>query len=426
MQIYTSMADIKEELQLAEELIGKKKYDDALQFLVKGFVKDPEKKKLYQMAAECLYKMEAPDEAALFEKAYNNFDSFDAFNDLGANYFRVNRFDLAMPFLEKAWKLSDKNPYVAHDLAVVYARMFKIDKAIQVIEQADPYKDFWNLYYWCKLNLLQNRTDGVQPAIQELLTFIENELKDDEQTISNNKIFELVEMSERLVSIENPQNIIYEWQFIQYGTMMLDLLNTSEKNLIGGRYIMKFGTYENIGTTLYKCKNLLSKLEYTVQEVKYLATPDSEILGKALARILQVNSTQFKPTEESKGCLIVAAHTSDYDIYPDLPEIKEGQLTFALNHNWLASSYICPDIIGFMSQKCSLPWEEGSNGKSENNEDSIARAVDKLLAQTSDANVSDEILNFYLERKHMLKGIGAQAGKLRSNFHVESPVTVGR
>jgi len=420
------MTDAVEAIKIAEGLIEKDEHKDALQILIKGFNADVNNKKLYELAIECLQKLEANEEVLLFQNALNAFESFDAFNNLGANYFDVNRIDLALPFLRKASDIDPENPYTAHDLAVVLSRQFKINEALDVLMKADPGKDFWNFYFWTKLRILNNEPDDVDKAITEMLQFLENQVKDEDITIPKQKVAELQEMLKRLDSVDEPKEHIQHWHFIQYGSMILDFLEKEDRYVAGGRYVVSFGTFNGIKGTCLKLKDYLASLDFEVKELQYLNDKNSTIIGKAIASILEIPATAYTPTEDAKACLIVGANTTDFDIYANLQEIKKGQLTFAFNHNWMRSSFICPDVIGVMTQKYSFPWEQPTEDASANEakpeEINIDSIVKEILAATATLQVNEEQKEFYLNRKELLNGINLKESAIRNNFMVESPV----
>lgn len=419
------MKDASEAIKIAEGLIEKNECKDALQILIKGFNADVDNRKLYELAIECLSVLGAEDEVLLFQNALNGFESFDAFNSLGANYFDVNRFDLALPFLKKASCLAPENPYTAHDLAVVFARQFKINEALDVLVNADPGKDFWNFYFWTKLRILNNDRQDIDVAIEKMLEFLDSDTREADVAIARMKVSELQDMFERLVSVEEPMMHIQHWHFIQYGGVVLDFLDKEDRYIAGGRYVVGFGTFNGIKGTCLKLKDYVRSLGFVAEELQYINDQNSKIIGMVLASILEIPASVYTPTEEAKRCLIVGANSSDFDIYANLQEIKPQQLVFAFNHNWMRSTYICPDVIGLMSQRYTFPWEQPqSDVLAKNIEQAIDvdSVVSQILASASTLTINKEQKNFYLERKKLLNGFGSKEGAIRHNFMVESPV----
>ncbi|HJT73604.1 MAG TPA: hypothetical protein VJ720_06290, partial [Chitinophaga sp.] len=102
-----------------------------------------------------------------------------------------------------------------------------------------------------------------------------------------------------------------------------------------------------------------------------------------------------------------------------------------LNHSWLGSAMITPDIIGFMSQSYWYPWGEGQMRINEttqevehtpaDNRTPAVIANDIYHAQPEEKDLSAQ-MDFYRKHAHALKGIGEHATLRRYNFLTESPV----
>lgn len=100
--------------------------------------------------------------------------------------------------------------------------------------------------------------------------------------------------------------------------------------------------------------------------------------------------------------------------------------TFSWNHNWLMSNFICPDIIGLMSQYNSFPWD-GGNYKM--NDDGTTtkilpdnRNCEEIAYEIVNVKVMEEmeVDDFYKGVVNKLKM--NQSSGHRYNFMVESPV----
>jgi hypothetical protein len=67
--------------------------------------------------------------------------------------------------------------------------------------------------------------------------------------------------------------------------------------------------------------------------------------------------------DENDMALLVMAHS--YDVmrltdeasFIDMAQARSGMIVFALDVRWTERQPMCPDIAGFLSQQCQLPWE---------------------------------------------------------------------
>ncbi|NBW36424.1 MAG: tetratricopeptide repeat protein [Cytophagia bacterium] len=423
----------KEDLAKAKEHFDKGEFQETLRTLMWGFKKDADFKPLYKLAADSLRKLNAADEQLLFEAINKNINDSNAFHNLGNFYFSVGHYDLAQTFYEKTLQLNPNNEEVPHDLAISYARRFQISKAVEVLTNSKS-NDFWNLYFLNKCKILDKKVEGVQEAINDLQSFLEGQPNQDDLVIPKMKVNELQETLQRFNTISEIQTHIRDWQFIQYGGAVLDYFEDGEHGdyVAGGRYVASWGSNESIKTITNKLKQFADKLSISFQGVVSLSDRDSEIIGRLLAKEFGVSFNFYEPTNSNQDCLVVSSDSSHFIEHQELNKIQNGQVVFSVNHNWLDSSIVSPDIIGFMTQTYSFPWAGGGlrvidmeSRKIERipqdnrSAEEIATDIFNIKQQQEDIN---KHLEFYAQRKSYLKGIGKLTNNNRYNFMVESPV----
>ena len=423
----------KEDFTKAKELFNKGEFQETMRTLAWGFKKDVNYKPLYKLAADSLGKLDASEEQKHFEAIIKNIKDFNAFRNLGNFYFSVGHYDLAQTFYEKTLQLNPKDEEAPHDLAISYARRFQISKAVEVLTNTTS-NDFWNLYFLNKCKILDKKVDGVQEAINNLQVFLDEQPTQDDVAIPKMKIAELQETLQRYNTIPEIQIHIRDWQFIQYGGVVLDYFEEGEERdyVAGGRYVASWGSNESIKSVANKLKQFADKLSISFQGIVSFNDRDSEIIGRLLALEFGIAFNFYEPTNHNQGCLVVSSDSSHFTEQEELNTIKNGQIIFSANHNWLDSSVISPDIIGFMTQTYSFPWSGGGmrviDMESRNIEkipsdnrstEEIAKDIFNIQQQQQDISTH---LEFYSERKDYLKGIGKQTNNSRYNFMIESPV----
>jgi len=409
-------------------------FQEALRTLSWGFRKDVNFKPLYELSEKCLTKLGGQNEANLFKNARKNFSNFQSFNNLGTHFYNEGHYDLALPFLKKAVEINSKNSDTVHDLAIVYARRFNIKQAIKVLENNNPQNDFWNYWFLTKLRVMDNQTNGVENDINELYAVLNNEPDKDAIAIPLQKVNEVKETFERLSVVGRPENHIRDWHYIQYGSVILDFFEDSEEYVAGGRYVASWGSNESVRQIVSKLSNYLNQFGKTFETVLYINDRNSKILGLVIGNELNIETKEYNNEIDLKNALIVGANSTDFDGLDELQKIKKGQMLFALNHYWLDSAQISPDICGFMTQTYSFPWDgggirivdiEADEKKTEKippdtrEESLIAEEISKLVVESP---IEDENLSFYLRHKEYLKGIGNKVNDDRYNFMIESPI----
>ncbi len=423
-----------EDYRKANSLFENGDFQESLRTLSWGFRKDVNFKPLYELAEKCLLKLGGEEEAQLFKNATKRFNSFQPFNNLGLHFYNEGHYDLALPFLKKAVEIDSTKGDTVHDLAIVYARLFNIQEAIKVLEKNRPENDFWDYWFLTKLRILANQTKGVENDINELFAVLNNEPDKESVEIPLQKANEVKETFERLSVVGKPNNHIRDWHFIQYGNIILDFFEDLEEYAGGGRYVASWGSNESIKEIVSKLSFYLKELDKTIEKILYLNDRNSKILGLIIGKELNVEAIEYNSQIEVKNSIIVGANSIDFDGMDELQKIKQGQILFALNHLWLDSAQISPDICGFMSQSYYFPWDGG--GFRIGDMEAEDKKIEKILPDTRDESViadeiskldfqtpiQDENLSFYLKHKDYLKGIGSKTNDNRYNFMIESPI----
>jgi len=415
----------------ASNFLLNENYTEALRQLTFGFQQDVDFQPLYRVATQCLQAIDGQEEAQLFGAAADAPTSYATFSALGNHFYLMEHYDLAIPFLAKAHRLQPQQRESAHNLAVAYARRFRIEEALQILESINPMEDFWSCYYWCKLRVLQQRTEGVSDALAALRRVIEEHPKPEELEIARLKVQEVTYALQRLQQIGTPRAHIQDWQFVQYGGMMLDFFEESDKYVAGGRYVAAWGDAASIKEILLRLADLLEKLQHAVGRVYFTGERDDAIVGMACAKILDVPSSALGELPLPSDALLVAADSASFGQVPATEDPSQVPLLFAFNHSWLQAAYVSPDIIGLMSQSYYFPWEEGrpvldpttrkvtQSGADPRPAAEIAEEI--AAAQTSGAG-SAIGMELYRQQRDYLSSIGSQAAEKRVNFMPESPL----
>ncbi|NVK66730.1 MAG: tetratricopeptide repeat protein [Flavobacteriales bacterium] len=406
-------------------------YQECLGALVGGFDTNVDYQPFYELAIKALNALGGEEEAQLFKNALNDFNSAESFKNLGVHFFQEGHYNLALPFFRKAVQLNPNDSDTVHDLAIVLARRFQIKEAITVLESFDPTTDFWNYWFWCKLKILAGETDGVESGLNQLTAILDQEPNQEAIRTPREKLEEVKESLKRFEAIENPRTDIQDWHFIQYGGVILDYFDETDDFVAGGRYVALWGGNETLKDVIFKLDKHLSNCSISIDRIYALEDRSSQIVGMAIAKHLGKSCETYSAGVDASNVMIVAANTSDFNPYSELSKIGSGQLTFALNHNWLYPASFSPDIVGFMSQTYSFPWDGGGikiNPETNETERTVpderepAKIAEEIHALPKSADYDDARLDFYIKHKELLKSIGNKANDTRFNFMIESPV----
>ncbi|MEZ4910411.1 MAG: hypothetical protein R2774_06085 [Saprospiraceae bacterium] len=411
-----------EEWLKAKEYFDKSDYSSALTTLVSGFKKDLYHKPLYELASICLDKMGGNDESVLFKKAISKLNE-KTFKELGNHFFKVEHYPLTWIFLEESFK-TNKDVEVANNLSIAYARRFDIKQAKATLESIKDKFDFWTFWFYVKMRILSNDTYGLEEQIRELESAFDPNTTNENIIIPKQKVRELRESFNRLQSVSNPEENIRDWHFIQYGSMILDFFYDDNQYVAGGRHVASWGNNEAIKSILKKLSGILKSKE--INKIVYANTKDSKVLGIALSQISNIPKEAYNSHIIYSNSLLLVGDSSEFNEFNNVESITNGNITFSFNHNWLQANFICPDIIGLMSQFYTYPWNGGNfkmnNDGTTSRTEPDSRDVELIAREIANCELKDEnkIDGFYHKVETHLK-MNQESGH-RYNFMVESPI----
>jgi len=421
-------------LQELKDLIEQGKYQDALRPLSLVFSEDPGLAESYHLAVMIMKELNGETEEKLFQAALDDFDNFTPFYDLGYHFVDTGNFDLARPFLERAYILGPDEIDVAYELSLCYMARFSIDKALDTLESVDSDSDFWASYMMWQCRLWTNQPGDIDEYIKLAREFLFEQEESEEIVTAMLKLDELEESCLRHGQLEAPGKLIRDWHFIQYGSVVLDYFDESDDYVAGGRYVAMWGALESLRTTLEALKVYLQTMRKLPARILAPADRDSRIVGSALSSILNVPclilTEDTLPTEYNEPTLIVAGDAGSFNDWEQLRELKPNCTLFAVNLNWMHEALICPDIAAYMTQAYWFPWQEGGMKIDDQGnavpQQADERPVEEVAADLTAAPVQLKenfvaTMNFYKNVADFLKG-GPRGGTRRHSFRVDSPV----
>jgi len=435
LRIYDN-SPAKEDLEMAQKAYNENDYEKAIRYLTFGFEKDNVNRLLYELMITCLEDLGEEEEAELFDNVLKNFKNANEFYSLGYYFASNGSYRLAVPFLQRANKLSPQDNDIALELASALTANFRPKEAQEVLQQLEDDGEFWVAYEYLWCSLLLNKRKGIKEFISYAKkkfseAIVQNEDELDDYYTAINKLQECYNRLSILDSLKHrPQNPIQQWQFVQYGGAILDYYE--DITVAGGRYVAMKGQYSSVNLILKKLTTMLDSLDRKPHIIIALDDIESIVLSKALAKMLniQYEVINIENIKLPDSLLVVscANELCAYDEY-DFKAVEDNQTLFAFYVNWLSDCCAAPDVAGLMAQNYFFPWEkEGLDFDSDDeeeimmSEEELDEIVDRIMSENVEVGEEfKEILSFYLEIKEHLKG-GKQAGHRRLRFGTDSPV----
>ncbi len=430
------MSTVIDPLEQAKDKFSQGDHTECLRQLTFAFIQDADNTECYVLAIMCLRQLESENEAVLFETALANFESPEAFFELGFHFIDVGHERLAIPLLQRAFRLAPGDSKIGLELAIALCGQFQPQAAREVLLQCKLDSNFWISYQFFWSSLLCGITDGAEPFIKESRRAFLAQTATHEIKGALYALDKLDELRLRLALVKTPEAHIMHWHFIQYGGVILDYFDDREGQqglqVAGGRWVYVGISYLQLSITLNKLKRLLSELGRAPSIVLSMPDRDSTIIASAISKILGLPMTVVPDLENAawEESLLVAANNWNFTGAP-LERVMKNQIVFAMNHNWLEQGPNTPDIIGMMSQYCTWPWSKErlvidpvTNERTDAVED--IREPEEIAAEFSneindfEAEFADTV-EFYKRNSAYLKG-GRLGGSKRWRFITDSPV----
>lgn len=340
----------------AREAFHQGDHREALKHLRQGFLADADHRPLYHLASDCMGALNRQKEAHLFQVAHDEFRNPDAFFVLGNHFNHNNQFEIATPFLQRAIRLQPNHHRALLELSVALSSRFQIREAIQVLQSAESEQHFWTAFQLHYLQILAGHPVHAEEFIDHSRQKCQVEGADKcGQHLSYLVMLERI--LERYRQLKQPKQHIRDWHFIQYGSAILHYFEEGEDWDAGGRYFAHWTLPQTVRTVLEMAKIWLENHHKKIQLVVSPHDLGSEILGRAMAEVLGI---PFSHVGQSRpGSLIVVADNRLLNGMDCLEWIKQNQVVFALNLNWLEGQRYVPDICGWMSQQTTHYWDGG-------------------------------------------------------------------
>ena len=398
--------EVKEVIARVNEMAAAGDTQSALQQMVVAFQTDVSSDLVLNTVISLLRQMaqaqgaQQSDELELFEQLRDNRNEPAAYFAVGYRFFQLQQMFLARPFLAKARDLmgdqvNDLSQGVDMHLAQACMDQGDYDEAISVFHAMnDKYGGLpiWLLLSMAECYALMGQIDEAEAVFQiappEAAAQFEG-LEDVREEIGD--------MLARVRDYDEAEMGLLAWHYVQTRGILVE--TNPDENVPGERFVFFQPSEEDVAYVCGVTAALLDSRGYAPTKLLWLGET-SEPLARIFSQwweIDEANIRPYQPTDntddEEELALLVMAHSYDVLNLPDeqtffdLAEARSGLITFALDLRWTERQPLTPDIAGFMTQVCHLPWET----RFQANEDQSVTQIDEIRdAQTIAVEVAKQ------------------------------------
>jgi tetratricopeptide (TPR) repeat protein len=386
--------EVKQIVEQAKALAAQGDVQTALQQLGFAFQYDVSSDLILNTSCDFLEQInrarsgQAGGEVELFQRLRDNRDDAEGYYILANNFFQAGQAFLANPFYARARQLLGGGATQLSQMAdvehgQVLMELGHYQQAVDVFQKLND--DFGGL----PVELILKMTECYAllrqlDAAQALYSIVpEDNL---EQSPGLLEWFEEVgDLIARVDDFADKKELgLREWHYAQTRGVLLE--TNPDANVPGGRFIFFQPSEEDVAYVVSQAAAILDHKGYAPNRLLWLGAT-SEPLARLFAQWWDITEENLRPyqpgdntDDESHLTLLVMSHSYDFagliseeevanaqdeqalqmlqgERLAEIADAREGMILFMLNVLWTDRQPVVPDIAGFLSQQCNLPWE---------------------------------------------------------------------
>ena len=352
-------------------------YQQGLQQMVVAFQQDVSSDYVLDATIELLKGVASvrgdaqADELQLFEQLRDNRDEAESYYAIGSRFLQMGQTFIARPFMSTARDLVGTEPGpLAQAIDVELGQILMELGGYE--EAAGLFQKFNDTYGGLPIELILKMTEcyALLRRVDEAEALY-NVVGD--EAVANNPGLtdwkdELGDLIARVRDFDDEEELgLQQWHYVQTRGMLLE--TNPDENMPGERFIFFTPSEEDVAYIIGLTAAILDQKGYAPNRIVWLGD-SSEVLARLFAEWWDVEDADVRQyrtgdntDDEAQLTLLVLAHSYDVFSLPNEQELveifpaKAGLVTFALDVRWTERQPIVPDIAGYLSQQCFLPWE---------------------------------------------------------------------
>jgi tetratricopeptide (TPR) repeat protein len=323
------------------------------------------------------------EELQMFENVRQHRQDPIAYFQVGNRFFQVQQPFIARPFLGKARELlndptifaqtrsqiGDQIGQLTQQLDVDYAQVLmdlgQYEAAIEAFHALN--EKYGGLPIWLVLEMaecyaLLRQVDEAEAVYQIAPPESAEQFEGMEQVRE-----EVGDLLARVRDFDEREEdlTLRPWHYVQTRGILVE--TNPEENVPGERFVFFQPSEEDVAYIIGTVAAALDQRGYAPTKLLWLGD-SAEPLARLLAQWWEVEAENVRPYEvgdntddEEELALLCMAHSYDIpdeETFKDLAIARAGLIMFTLDLRWTERQPLTPDIAGFMTQVCNLPWED--------------------------------------------------------------------
>lgn len=359
---------------------------NALQQLVFAFQLDVTSDLVLDTTIDLLTQMvklsgaESSDELQMFEHLRENRNDAEIYYRVGSRFLQLQQPFVGRPFLAHARKLigSDLTQLTqATDVDLAQAAMDLGDYEGAIAAFHNLNDVYGGIPIWLVLEMaecysLLRKVDEAEAVYQLAPPEAAAQFEGMEAVRE-----EVGDLMARVRDFDGEETMgLQAWHYVQTRGILMEV--NPDDQLPGERFVFFQPSEEDVAYVIGVTAAMLDQGELAPVKILWLGA-ESEPIARLFAEFWEIdpeNLREYAPGDNTESedelALLVMAHSYDVMNLPDdeaffdLAQARAGLIVFALDVRWTERQPMCPDIAGFLTQQCFLPWETRFNVDQEN------------------------------------------------------------
>ena len=309
--------------------------------------------------------------------------------DLSYALYDQGLFPFSATLLSRANAVAPSSPKILAELATTFEMMMLYHQARTVLEASpDALKNSAFLRYLHGFHTLMS---GDVESAREILDEVLQTDEDDVLSAAGQLEGMVIRAEELKKKGHLGEQDLRGWHLALNGSLLLQLSPFGFDDGMNGRYAFLNDSYGLCHEGCMRLKQFLDEAKFDVERVYYIAERSSEILARAMAKILDKPLVEWGDGKEKPGLIVVydLAFTPTHELFESLQMQRPGQLLWAHASCWTNPFPYSPDITTFLYQSNTAPWTGGGMiyntktqemSESEADESPAEELAEKILA----------------------------------------------
>lgn len=316
--------------------------------------------------------------------------------DLGYMLYEEGLPDIGATVLARADEVAPGTPAIISELVTSLEATNQCSAAVDVLQKYPQLtsSQFFPAYQLAFNSVMSGQLDTAQSAFETASKLATT----DDDVFMHKRIQGFLDRATTLGSVTPlDMNDLRGWHYVTTGGLLTHVSPFGYPEPMRGRYAMLQDSISTIRHGILDLHRIIQRKQLNIDRVVALNDRDSQIVGSAVAKALELPLQPWSSTAQASNTVVVAYDLSaidDLTPYERLRTREPGELLFSHALCWVRSCPISPDVVTLLHQFNTAPWEPQMRHDPEATEPTYSDTderpasviADEIVSATADPN----------------------------------------